>query len=57
MFRPYLSNIMADHENKLRIVDATLLEGKTVMPLGLILEILLPIIEARQKYLLHKFLI
>jgi len=56
MIYPYLSNIMIDNSNKLRIIDTTLLEGKTIRPLGLILEFFAPLILARQNYLMRKFL-
>lgn len=56
MIKSCLSNIMVDSDNKLNLIDNTLLEGKTVMPFGIILEIIMPIIRARQNYLLRQFL-
>ena len=56
MFSPRLSNIIVDSSDNLKIIDAVLLEGKTVMPFGIILEIFIPFVRARQNYLLHKFL-
>lgn len=56
MTHPCLSNVMVDAYSKLRIVDTALLEGKSCMPFGLVLEILLPIIVARQNYLVQQFL-
>lgn len=56
MIRPCLSNVFLDDDNKLRIIDTTLLEAKTLMPIGLLIEILLPIVKVRQKYLPKKFL-
>ena len=56
MFHPRLSNIIVDSSNNLRIIDAVLLEGKTVMPFGIILELFIPLVKVRQKYLLYSFL-
>jgi len=55
MIKPCLSNIIVDPFGNLRIIDAVLLEGKTVRPLGIILEVLAPLILARQNYLLRQF--
>lgn len=51
-----LSNILIDADEKLHLVDTTLLEGKTVGPLGFILDVLLPLIRLKQNYLIRKFL-
>lgn len=56
MFSDCLSNIMVDSSNALRIIDTTLLEGKSVFPLGALLELFIPIIIARQQKLLRNFL-
>jgi hypothetical protein len=56
MFRSTLSNIIVDKHNRLRIIDSTLLEGKSAPPLGYVLELFLPVIRARQRYLVNKFL-
>jgi len=56
MFSPRLSNIVVDSSDNLKIIDAVLLEGRSVMPFGIILEIFIPFVRARQNYLLHKFL-
>ncbi len=56
MIRPCLSNIIVDPSGKLQIIDATLFEGKTVRPLGLILELCIPPILARQNHLLRRLL-
>ena len=56
MIKPCLSNILVDSDGNLKIIDASLLEGKTVRPLGRLLEVFLPLILARQNYLLRQFL-
>ncbi len=56
MIKPCLSNIIVDPHNKLKIIDAVLLEGKTVRPIGFILEIFTPLILARQNYLIRQFI-
>lgn len=56
MISPCLSNIIVDSSDRLKIIDAILLEGKTVRPLGLILELFMPIILARQNYFLRSFI-
>ena len=56
MFHPRLSNIIVDTSNNLKIIDAALLEGKTVMPFGIILELFIPLVKMRQKHLLNSFL-
>jgi hypothetical protein len=57
VLNPWLSNILIDSENKLHIVDTTLLEGKTVRPFGYILEAFIPMILRRQNHLLEQFLV
>ena len=56
MITSVLSNILVDKNNRLRIVDTTLLEGKSLGPLGIILDIITPLIRLKQNYLLNKFL-
>ena len=51
-----LSNIIVDTEGNLNIVDAAILEAKTVRPIGIFLELLMPFAKARQKKLLNRFL-
>lgn len=48
-----LSNIMVDTEENLKVIDATLLEGKTIRPIGILLDILTPLVEIRQRYILN----
>jgi hypothetical protein len=52
---PCLSNIMVDSEGDLKVIDATLLEGKTIRPIGILLDILTPLVEIRQRYILKHF--
>ena len=56
MISPCLSNLIIDPSGNVRIIDAILLEGKSVRPWGLIIEIFTPLILARQNYLLRTFL-
>ena len=51
-----LSNILVDSEHRLHIVDTTLLEGKSLGPVGIILDMIAPLIRWKQNYLLRKFL-
>lgn len=51
-----LSNIMVDSDGTVHIIDTTLLEGKSVLPLGALLELFLPFIISRQQKLLRSFL-
>ena len=51
-----LCNILVDDQNRLHIIDTTLLEGKSLGPIGIILDVLTPLIRIKQNYLLRKFL-
>jgi len=53
---PCLSSIMIDEENTLHITDTTLLEGKTVPPFGIVLDLIAPLVIRRQPRLLNEFL-
>jgi hypothetical protein len=56
MIKSCLSNIIIDPDGNLKIIDAVLLEGKTVRPMGLILDLFAPIVILRQNYLMRLFL-
>jgi hypothetical protein len=51
-----LANILVDDNHRLHIVDTTLLEGKSLGAIGVILDIIAPLIRMKQNYLLKKFL-
>jgi hypothetical protein len=51
-----LSNILVDENKKLRIIDISLLETRSVGLIGYFLTWIMPIIHARQKYIFKRFL-
>lgn len=51
-----LSNIIVDEHDNLKIIDATLLEAKSVGIMGILLEPLFAVVRTRQKYRLRRFL-
>ena len=56
MFNPRLSNIVVDMSHNLKIIDAVLMVGRSVMPFGIILEFFIPFARVRPNYLLSTFL-
>lgn len=56
MLGGYLSNIILDEDKNLKIIDISLVEGKSLMPIGVIIELLKPIIILRQKLIIKKLL-
>ena len=53
---PCLSNIIVDENLRLRIIDATLFEGKSLGPIGTVFDALIPLALARQRSLVRRFL-
>ncbi len=51
-----LSNILIDTDDRLHIVDTTPLEGRSLGPVGIVLDIIKPLIRYKQSYLVKKFL-
>lgn len=51
-----LANILVDDQYRLHIIDTTLLEGRSLGPIGIILDMIAPLIRYKQRYLIRKFL-
>ena len=56
MFTLCLSNILVDKQGKLNIVDITFLETRSLGFVGYFIAPFIPIIKARQKYIINRFL-
>lgn len=56
MFFRQLSNIVVDSNNDLKIIDTTLLEGKSAGVIGALFGIVFPFVRWRQKRLISYFL-
>jgi hypothetical protein len=56
LFRNEFSNIIVDKNNKLKIIDTTLLEGRSVGRIGKVADLIFPLVVKRQQSLMRRFL-
>jgi hypothetical protein len=56
LFRNQFSNILVDENNRLKIIDATLLEGRSVGYIGKVADVVFPLVVKKQQYRMHRFL-
>jgi hypothetical protein len=56
MLKLRLSNVLVDENKKLRIIDIAIMETRSVGFMGYFLAWLVPIVKARQRYVLMRFL-
>lgn len=57
LFNSKLNNILIDKDDELKIIDTTLMEGKSILPFGIFVEIISFFVKIKQNYLFKKFLL